>query len=143
MSGVLLISTLNAGGPMPNAASVLSHSPTILALLRQPPLDERIQNQLDSTLQILEKWCDSSLESHFGFDYEMEYGPEYPSISPEIHVIDIESGSQAKQEILSLIEKIEQRERLRRAIQDQEDKALQDELITKLNAFEVNETKKN
>ena len=39
----------------------------------------------------------------------MEYGPEYPSISPEIHVIDIESGSQAKQEILSLIEKIEQR----------------------------------
>ena len=39
----------------------------------------------------------------------MEYGPEYPSISPEIHVIDIESGAQAKQEVLSLIEKIEQR----------------------------------
>ena len=94
---------------MPNAASVLSHSPTVLALLRQSPLDGRIQSQLESTLQILEKWCDSSLESHYGFDYEMEYGPEYPSISPEIHVIDIESGSQAKQEVLSLVEKIEQR----------------------------------
>ena len=40
-------------------------------------------------------------------------------------------------------EKINQRERLRKAIKEQEDKTLQDELFTKLNAFEVDESKKN
>ena len=40
-------------------------------------------------------------------------------------------------------EKIEQREKLRRAIKEQEDKTLQEELFNKLDAFEINETKKN
>jgi len=55
---------------------------------------------------------------------------------------DQEQKIKLKQELIRE-EKIEQRERLRRAIKEQEDKTLQDELFTRLDAFEVNETKKN
>ena len=55
---------------------------------------------------------------------------------------DEEQKIRLRQELIRE-EKIEQRERLRRAIKEQEDKTLQDELFTRLDAFEVNETKKN
>ena len=55
---------------------------------------------------------------------------------------DEEQKIRLRQELIRE-KKIEQRERLRRAIKEQEDKTLQDELFTRLDAFEVNETKKN
>ena len=38
---------------------------------------------------------------------------------------------------------MDQRERLRKAIKEQEDETLQEELFTKLDAFDINQTKKN
>ena len=40
-------------------------------------------------------------------------------------------------------ERLKRRDQLRRAIEEEKDRSLQDELFKRLDAFEINETKKN
>ena len=110
MSGLLLITTLNARNPIPNAASILSHSPKTLVLIKHDSLNEFVEEGLKLSFQRLESWCESSLERLYGFDYEFDFGPEYPPIPPEIHIIDFESKIQTERAILSLVEEIAEQE---------------------------------
>jgi len=55
---------------------------------------------------------------------------------------DEEQKIKLKEELIRE-EKMDQRERLRKAIREQEDQTLQEELFTKLDAFDINQTKKN
>ena len=106
MSGLVLITTLNARNPIPNAASIFYHEPDILVLIRQPHLNEYVKDSLELSSQRLKHWCESSLENMYGFENELEFGPQYPTSEPNIKIIDFESDSQIESEILSLSEEV-------------------------------------
>ena len=108
MNKVVLVSTLNATGPIPNAASVLAHMPTDLILLRRPAHSDHVEQSLSSTEERMLAWCSGNLEGLFGFEAGevVDFNPTYPEKSSSVRVVKTSSWEDAKEKTISIVEEV-------------------------------------
>lgn len=113
-SGILLVMALSLSGPIPNAASINSHRPDSVLLVRlEAPGKE---GELDDSLGRLEAWINGDLKGRFGFDDDVElpFSPEKPQINPVIQTIGargvLSSGKKIIDEILRICDSSDIRE---------------------------------
>ena len=107
-SGRLLVMALSFSGPIPNAASINSHCPDYVLLIRLKPEDSEGEDKLDDSLGRLKAWRDGELKEYFDFDTDIDlpFSPEKPSITPVIETIEAKGVSSSSKKITDEILRI-------------------------------------